>query len=116
MRKHFKGWELGFFHMSFTYDGLLIGKPSPMIDKMILDGAESQLKSLRFDEDNHTVIEKRLDSGALKPVLVKFELLKHEPQVKGVIVTFCDMSDSMEDVIQRVIDENPNFKTVEWDY
>ena len=109
-------WRLGFIHITPTYDGLLEGKPTPIIDKMIIDRAHSQLNKMGYDEDNHTVIEVRGEKGALKPIMAAFELFSYDPEVKGVIITFCDMKDSMEDVVNKVIKENPNFKTVEWDW
>ena len=102
--------------MSFTYDGLLIGTPSPSIDEWIITGAKSTLKRLNLDEDCVTIIEKREEKGALKPVMVLINLYKYEPQIKGYIITFSDHSDSIESVIERVIEENPNFKTVEWEF
>lgn len=116
MKKIYKDWYLGSFYMSFTYDGLISGSPSPSIDKWIIDSAKSTLKRLLLNEDCVTIIEKREEKGALKPVMVLINLYKYEPQIKGYIITFCDHNDSIEDVIERVIEENPNFKTIEWEF
>ncbi len=119
MKKEFKNnWNLDFFYMSFTYDGLLIGIPNSEIDGMVLSDYIRVLKRLKPYDDidnNINIIEKRNDNGLLKPIIIIFDLYKHEPSIRSLIITFCDINDSMENVINNTIEENDsNFKTTEW--
>ncbi len=115
--KKIKNWTIDSFHVERTYGGLMEGDPrSDSVKTSLLSDSFNHVPDWVLEEDNINFFSEETTDGYLKGFTVTFTLTDIMAEKQAVFVVLADEFDSISELINNTLIENPKFKTFNWDF